>query len=330
MTELAVQKHIDYVVNLNKHTRDYEYWLTEHLRLNGLYWGLTALFMLNAPDVLDKKDIVKYVLSCRDSRSGAFGAFPKHDGHLLSTLSGLQILVMLGELDTALTDEDKSGIIKFIKDNQLPDGSFQGDKYGEIDTRFVYNAISSLSLLGELTDDVVEPAVKFILRCQNFDGGFGLVPGAESHAAQIFTCLGSLAIADRLHYLSEEKQELLAWWLSERQQDSFNNSKEFEGGLNGRPEKLPDVCYSWWVLSSLSILKRVEWIDKDKLRRFILSSQDLETGGISDRPDNQVDVFHTVFGLAGLSLTGHPGLDAIDPVYCMPVSITSSLKKWKN
>ena len=27
-------------------------------------------------------------------------------------------------------------------------------------------------------------------------------------------------------------------------------------GLNGRPEKLPDVCYSWWVLASLAILNR--------------------------------------------------------------------------
>ena len=32
--------------------------------------------------------------------------------------------------------------------------------------------------------------------------------------------------------------------------------------LSGRPEKLPDVCYSWWVLSSLSIIGRLHWIDK--------------------------------------------------------------------
>lgn len=32
--------------------------------------------------------------------------------------------------------------------------------------------------------------------------------------------------------------------------------------LSGRPEKLPDVCYSWWVLASLKILGKVHWIDK--------------------------------------------------------------------
>jgi prenyltransferase beta subunit len=83
-------------------------------------------------------------------------------------------------------------------------------------------------------------------RCRNFDGGFGAVPGAESHAGQIFCCVGALSIAGAL---SSVNQDLLGWWLSERQCDS--------GGLNGRPEKQPDVCYSWWILSTLSILGRV-------------------------------------------------------------------------
>ena len=43
--------------------------------------------------------------------------------------------------------------------------------------------------------------------------------------------------------------DLLGWWLCERQVDS--------GGLNGRPEKQADVCYSWWILSSLAIIGRL-------------------------------------------------------------------------
>lgn len=82
--------------------------------------------------------------------------------------------------------------------------------------------------------------------CCNFDGGFGAVPGAESHAGQIFCCVAALSIGNGLHYINED---LLGWWLCERQCDS--------GGLNGRPEKQADVCYSWWILSSLSILGRV-------------------------------------------------------------------------
>lgn len=62
----------------------------------------------------------------------------------------------------------------------------------------------------------------------------------------------------------------LAWWLAERQLPS--------GGLNGRPEKLPDVCYSWWVLSSMTILGKLHWIDAGKLKNFIYACQDIETG----------------------------------------------------
>jgi geranylgeranyl transferase type-2 subunit beta len=60
------------------------------------------------------------------------------------------------------------------------------------------------------------------------------------------------------------------------------------------------VCYSFWVLSALSILNRLHWIDEKKLEAFILSSQDPDGGGIADRPGDQVDVFHTLFGLAGM------------------------------
>ena len=92
------------------------------------------------------------------------------------------------------------------------------------------------------------------------------------------------------------------------------------------------VCYSFWVLSSLSILNKVHWIDDAKLISFILSSQDPEGGGIADRPDNMADVFHTNFGVAGLSLLGYPGLEDLDPVYCMPAKLVESMglrKEWK-
>ena len=45
------------------------------------------------------------------------------------------------------------------------------------------------------------------------------------------------------------------------------------GGLNGRPMKREDVCYSWWVLSALNTLDKSSWIDSEKLKDFILSTQ---------------------------------------------------------
>ncbi|XP_070053796.1 geranylgeranyl transferase type-2 subunit beta 1 isoform X2 [Nicotiana tomentosiformis] len=195
---------------------------------------------------------------------------------------------------------------------QNEDGSFSGDIWGEVDTRFSYIAILSLALMHQLDKVDVGKAVKYILSCKNVDGGFGCTPGAESHAEQIFCCVAALAITGSLHHVDKD---LLGWWLCERQVKS--------GGLNGRPEKLPDVCYSWWVLSSLIMIDRVHWIDKGKLVKFILDCQDKENGGISDRPDDAVDVFHTYFGVAGLSLLEYPGIKPIDPAYALPVDVVN-------
>ena len=53
--------------------------------------------------------------------------------------------------------------------------------------------------------------------------------------------------------------------------------------------------------------------------------QDEEEGGISDQPEDMADVYHTFFGIAGLSLMGHPGLERIDPTFALPFSVTSHL-----
>ncbi|ODV81087.1 type II proteins geranylgeranyltransferase beta subunit [Suhomyces tanzawaensis NRRL Y-17324] len=316
------QKHIQYVIEQDSH-KSYEYWLSEHLRMNGLYWGVTALATMDVLEAnLPRGKVEEYVMSCWDSASGAFGAFPKHDGHILSTLSALQILLIYDVAMPTLDSEKRSQLTQFIVGLQQDDGSFQGDRFGEIDTRFSYTALSSLSILGELTPEIADPAIAFIMQCQNFDGSFGLVPGSESHAAQVFTCIGSLAICDLLHLLKDDTK--LSNWLSERQVLP-------SGGFNGRPEKLPDVCYSWWVLSSLAIFGKKHWVDLPMLEKFILACQDGSDGGISDRPDNQTDIYHTCFGIAGLSLIDHRryGFKEIDPVYCMPSETTQHFTKWK-
>lgn len=75
---------------------------------------------------------------------------------------------------------------------QLPSGAIQGDKWGEIDTRFLYCAVSALAHLGALDQLDRDRTVRYILACHNPDGGFGTDPGAESHAAQ-GTLLSNLA-----------------------------------------------------------------------------------------------------------------------------------------
>ena len=47
-------------------------------------------------------------------------------------------------------------------------------------------------------------------------------------------------------------------------------------------------------------------------------------GGISDRADDECDVYHTFFGIAGLSILGYPNLEQIDPVYALPVRVVDA------
>jgi geranylgeranyl transferase type-2 subunit beta len=305
--QLYVDKHVAYIQSLDTRKDSLDYWLTEHLRLSGVYWGLTALCLMKHPGGLPRDATIAYVKSCQHA-SGGFGAHPGHDAHMLYTVSAIQILAIEDALDTI----DGELVAKWIAGLQQQDsGVFAGDEWGETDTRFLYGAMNALSLLGRLDAIDVDKAVRYVLACQNHDGGFGRAPGAESHAGQIFTCVGALAIAEKLDAVDGD---LLSDWLCERQLPN--------GGLNGRPEKLEDVCYSWWVLSSLAMLERLHWIDGESLARFILRCQDEEGGGIADRPGDMVDVFHTVFGVAGLSLLGYEGLEEVDPVYCMPRAVT--------
>jgi geranylgeranyl transferase type-2 subunit beta len=199
---------------------------------------------------------------------------------MLYTVSAVQILATVDALDelSKVGGKEKVGLCKCskLRTNTATDyllvvianlqnkdtGAFAGDEWGEEDTRFVYGALNAMSLLQLMSMIDVDKAVEYIAACENFDGGFGSSPGAESHAGQIFACIAALAIAERLDLVNKDK---LATWLSERQVEG--------GGLNGRPEKLEDVCYSWWVLSSLAILERLHWIDGKKLERFILKCQ---------------------------------------------------------
>lgn len=96
--ELYADAHVSYVQSLDTKKDELDYWLTEHLRLNGVYWGLTALHLLKRPDALSRQETIDFVLSCQHE-SGGFGAAPGHDAHMLSTVSAVQILAMVAGFD---------------------------------------------------------------------------------------------------------------------------------------------------------------------------------------------------------------------------------------
>lgn len=313
--ELHLDKHVQYIVDLEHKTKVSDaLYFTDHKRLSGVYWALSSLCLMNHLHVLPKERILEYVQSCYNPEIGGFSGNSDQDVHLLYTLSGVQILTIYDALDRIDTEK----VANTIRNLQQSDGSFCGDQWGEVDTRFTYCALLTLSILRRMDIVDINKAVGFILECQNFDGGFGCIREAESHAGQVFCCVGALSLAGALTELSSDSKERLTFWLCERQLPC--------GGLNGRPDKLEDVCYSWWVLASLSMLERIDFIDRRSLTAFIIKCQDDVDGGIADRPGDMADVFHTFFGLAGLSLLGDSRLAPIDPTFALPVKTVQRIQ----
>jgi prenyltransferase beta subunit len=45
--------------------------MTAHLRMNAVYWGVTALCIMKHKDALDAEETIEYVMSCWDEEAGA-------------------------------------------------------------------------------------------------------------------------------------------------------------------------------------------------------------------------------------------------------------------
>jgi geranylgeranyl transferase type-2 subunit beta len=147
---LLSAKHADFIANYGKTNNEYEYCMTEYLRMSGIYWGLTALDLLDSLGRMSCRDVLEFVKSCQHP-CGGFGAAPRHDPHILYTLSAVQVRVtsvclslscfsscllsvstqQILTLYDALEEIDTGKCSEFVAKLQQPDGSFFGDKWGK-------------------------------------------------------------------------------------------------------------------------------------------------------------------------------------------------------
>lgn len=65
--------------------------MTEFLRMSGIYWGVTALDLMDNVDKIDQDEIVEYIKKCQCAVSGGISPCEGHDPHLLYTLSAVQV-----------------------------------------------------------------------------------------------------------------------------------------------------------------------------------------------------------------------------------------------
>ncbi|KAJ4459773.1 putative Geranylgeranyl transferase type-1 subunit beta [Paratrimastix pyriformis] len=217
---------------------------------------------------------------------------------------------------------DAGAICRGVRALQLENGSFRGTCFpSESDMRFVFCACAIASMLGDWSCVDIDRATDFIVRSQAFDGGFAQEPGLEAHGGSTYCAVAALYLMGRLNRIGD--RERLVQWLLARQ----------VSGFQGRVNKDPDSCYSWWIGGALHMLGAADQVDARMLVSFIECCQNHDLGGFSKHPDTQPDVLHGYFSLAGIALYGplmedggYP-LRALDPALGITTRAAESLPR---
>ena len=238
------------------------------------------------------------------------GHYDYHQGHIAMTYTALCTLKTLGD---DLSRVDKFGILAALATLQQNDGSFTcvaGDGNAEHDMRFLFCACAISYMLDDWSAVDIPRAVEYIKNCRSYDGGIALIPGQEGHGGSTFCGVAALVLMDQVEDVLLQPSQVdcsrpstvsscwkddLIHWCVHRQ----------VGGMQGRPNKAEDTCYSYWIGGTLRLLGHEDLLDGKQLRNYILSCQ-YDLGGFGKVVNAFPDVLHSFYSLAWLSLSSHP------------------------
>ena len=332
----------------------------------------------------DKMQFVQILKELQHDEGGFCGS-PKGHAHLISTYAAVMAIVNLGipeaydiidinkmknfllkmknnqfDINQEPSYTDKNGVYlitrdknnEFISYHTAYPGTFQNHINGESDLRSTYCAMVVASVLNLINYDdlennpITKGVVNNIKNCQTFEGGLGPEPYCEAHGGYSYCGIATLVLLKKLNEIDTNS---FVRWLVNRQMTK-------EGGFNGRTNKLVDSCYSFWQGSIFNLIYMgndkftydMELLyDQLSLQAYILfACQNLQTGGLIDKPGKFPDLFHTNYATAGLSLSQeclkdnfkvalNSDLDNVfeklNPIYCVTQEkIEKALKYFAN
>ncbi|KAI9005628.1 farnesyltransferase, CAAX box, beta [Hyaloraphidium curvatum] len=254
------------------------------------YWILHSLDMLGAlppRDVLERSSsffrVLDTLLLCQNETGGFGGGFGQIS-HLATTYAATHAIAVIG-LDRGFESIKRPEMLSWLLSLKQPDGSFIMHDGGEVDVRGSYCAMTVAKLLGILTPELTQGVSDFVVQCQTFEGGIGGTPFVEAHGGYTFCGLAAATLLGQADLLDTPA---LLRWAAARQMD-------YEGGFQGRTNKLVDGCYSLWQGGVFPLLHA--------LSEYVLVSGQNRKGGLRDKPDKSPDFYHTCYCLSGLSLT---------------------------
>ncbi|XP_066977343.1 geranylgeranyl transferase type-1 subunit beta [Macrobrachium rosenbergii] len=300
-------------------------------RMTVLFFTLSGLDLLNALEELgdsEKKNIIDWIYSLQivpendaDMRNAGFrggsslascrsseeylhhmGSFDC--GHITMTYTALASLIILGD---DLSRVNRKAVLAHVAALQCQDGSFFSTLGGsENDMRFMYCAAAICYILQDFSAINLDTAKKYIINSMSYEGALGQGIYLEAHGGSSYCAIATLHLMGQLEStLSQSQRQRLIRWLVNRQ--------SAEGGLQGRPNKRSDTCYTFWIGASLKLLGGIDFLDLEALRQFVLSTQDPITGGLAKYPNTHPDGLHTYLGISGLSLLKKDDLRLVDP-----------------
>ena len=226
------------------------------------------------------------------------------EGHIAMTYTALCALSSLGD---DLGRFDRKGVSKALRRLQRDDGSFMCTAGGsENDVRFLYCACAISYMINDWSGMNQDRAVDYIQSCRSYDGALGMNPGQEGHGGSTFCAIASLHLMGRLDSILEKdltwRNDLVRWCVSRQCGDAVRNEN---GGMQGRPNKVEDTCYSYWIGGTLWLMGRDDLLDSKKLRSYILCCQ-TPMGGFSKVIQGTPDVLHSFYSLAWMSMSSNP------------------------
>ena len=117
----------------------------------------------------------------------------------------------------------------------------------------------------------------------------------EGHGGSTFCGTAALVLLGKLDEvlsINEWRKDLIRW-CTHRQ----------VGGMQGRPNKNEDTCYSYWIGGTLRLLSRQDdLLDRKALVTYIMNCQQPKMGGFSKLIGMYPDILHSFYSLAWLTL----------------------------
>ncbi|KAI8350360.1 geranylgeranyltransferase type I beta-subunit-like protein [Choanephora cucurbitarum] len=239
--------------------------------------------------------------------------------HIANTYTALLNLLLLGD---DLSRVNRKAIVRTLSLLQSDDGSIAPTSGSlERDARFVFCACAISYILNDWSGLDVEKSMLWIRRLQSYEHGIAQCPNEEAHGGSTFCGVAALCLMNKTKEGIVDKEGMIQWCLSRQ-----------ITGFQGRPNKLPDACYCFWIGAALKMLGGYELINHEVMKTFLFDCQP-KMGGFGKDPESFPDLLHSYMGIAALSLSEESSIQPIEPSLNVPASAYQHLKEntvfWK-